>query len=154
LILGVGVLLAGCGGETDVSLTTTLLPPPPTGTPEIISLPDLEKPVTIKFGESLQINTEGDGLSFIEVVEDSRCASDVTCVWEGRVTVGLLIERGGQAPKNVLLSLGGLSEGHVTELLIENIWVRLVDVSPYPISTESTQVEDYTVILEIEAYDK
>lgn len=34
---------------------------------------------------------DGLALSFDEVVEDSRCPSDIDCVWEGRALVGLTI---------------------------------------------------------------
>jgi len=51
------------------------------------------KPKAITIGEEVLIN--GVKLTVRSVSEDSRCPKDVTCVWAGRVTVEVTLQKGG-----------------------------------------------------------
>ena len=164
-------LLTACQSERPVSPTPTEqlfstptqvfvdLPTPTDEPSDHISTPtptrQIERgnSVHMRLGETVGF-PEGVKVTFMEVFEDSRCPSDVTCVWAGRVTVGLLIEIDSQIPTNVLLSLGTLSEGYVNEILLGDIWITLISVRPHPISTISTQPEDYLIDLMIKKNDK
>lgn len=72
-------------------------------------------------------------------VDDSRCPLDVTCIWEGKVTVTILVQN--QTHKvskdfDVGTTLSAISPYNVT----------LIDVIPHPITTK---IPDYVAILDI-----
>lgn len=75
------------------------------------------------------------------VVEDSRCPTDVTCVWAGRTTVNVTLESG---EKTTTLELS--SEEPVVFAGYE---VSILSVSPEPISTVQIQESDYAVTLHV-----
>ena len=106
------------------------------------------------FGETVKIASEGITITFVEVMEDSRCPSDVQCVWAGRATVLLEIQKETQEPESINLSVGTLGEGYYSEMIVGEVWITLFDVRPHPISTESIQSEDYVVVLVVEENDK
>ncbi len=76
-------------------------------------------------------------------IEDSRCPTDVTCIWEGEVTA--MIHVRNQTHKTA----GFFTPGH-TISYITPYNVTLVDIQPHPISTEKP---DYTATLEITKLD-
>jgi len=48
---------------------------------------DQNKPLTIQTNQT--INFDALKITFLETLEDSRCPSDVTCIWEGRASIKL-----------------------------------------------------------------
>jgi len=61
---------------------------------------------SLAIGQGAQITGENLKISFKEVIEDSRCARDVTCVWEGRVVSLLEITRDGAVTEITLIQPG------------------------------------------------
>jgi hypothetical protein len=90
----------------------------------------------IEFGKT--ISYENLKLYFYDV-EDSRCPSDVTCIWEGKVSAMIHIS-------NQTHKIGGPLEISYPVTYISPYTITLVDVKPYPISTEKP---DYVAMLEI-----
>lgn len=168
LILVFG-LLAACQSE-GAETSTPIEPPSPTQvltqnptqtdtpkndltTPIPTRIKGPENLISMRYGETIEVNEQGIQITFLAIVEDSRCPMDVTCVWEGRVTVELGIEKEGL--NEILLSLGTLSVDQVSEVAIEGVLIKLFGVvQPYPISTISSQAEEYVIYLLIEGIDK
>lgn len=97
----------------------------------------------IAFDQEVSIKDGNLILKFTEVTEDSRCAVDVQCVWEGRLVI--VIQANSQ---NVELSIGGQSEP-VGE--IEGYRITLVEVvAPTPKTGVVANHSDYIVALIIE----
>lgn len=93
-----------------------------------------DKQVEIKIDQPIHVdNIE---LNFHDV-EDSRCPSDVTCVWEGQVTAMIRIQNQSH------IITGSFTPGH-SLTSIAPYKITLVDVHPHPISTE---VSNYTATL-------
>lgn len=97
--------------------------------------------------EDFQINIEyqsaNNSIKFtITEINDSRCPGDVVCVWEGKADVKIEVES-PQAGSIVLSTYDNLID------TVGNFSFELIDVSPYPISTENIKVEDYDVTLKI-----
>ena len=53
--------------------------------PSEINFAKLDTEISLYIGESVIINDHGITLKFVDVLDDSRCPSDVECVWEGTV---------------------------------------------------------------------
>ncbi len=83
----------------------------------------------------------GSTLTAWAVTEDSRCASDVTCIWAGRVIVALRVS----SPSGD--STMQLEPGKT--VTTETLALTLDDVKPYPISTHKTTDEEYRFLLTV-----
>lgn len=107
-------------------------------------------PVTFDFGleENFQTSdiyiSENSLLKFsITDIADSRCPSDVVCIWQGKADVKIEIE----SPQKGTIVLNGYDN------LVDTFGIysfELLDVSPFPISTETIKTEEYDVTLKIE----
>ncbi len=86
----------------------------------------------IVLGENGQ--KDGHVITFLDVVEDSRCPANVDCVWQGRVTVELEID-------DVLVHLsapnGQSSDQYPTMAEQGEIQVWVIDVRPRPGTAEA-----------------
>ena len=89
-----------------------------------------------------QINEGNDNsLQFsITEINDSRCPSDVICIWEGKADVKIEIESPQKG--NLILST---YNNHIDTFGIYTF--ELIEVSPYPVSTETIELKDYNVTL-------
>ncbi len=109
------------------------------------SLNSLPTEITLRYGEERTI----DGVlhvSFNEVLEDSRCPVDVTCVWAGnaRVQIGMAMGTGPTVP----LELNTTLEPRAVDW--NGVRVTLRSVMPEPRSTEQIPLEAYVVRLQLE----
>ncbi|NNL58094.1 MAG: hypothetical protein HKP31_01275, partial [Nitrosopumilus sp.] len=97
----------------------------------------------LKLLQSAEFPHENLAMSFLNVIEDSRCPSDVTCIWQGKASLSF-----------------SMSEDLKTEIILDTYEkntatvfgkykVELIDVKPYPISTATIKIEDYTAVLRI-----
>ena len=77
-------------------------------------------------------------------VDDSRCPSDVTCVWEGQVTATVQIQNQTHTKKIDFMPNDSYT-------FFSPYKIILLDVSPYPISTEKP--DDHTVTFEMFSLD-
>jgi len=107
-------------------------------------------PDSFSFGVENEFKINGDyhsidnSLNFtITDVNDSRCPSDVVCIWAGKVDVKIKVE--SPVPGTITLST---YDNPVDT--IGNYSFKITDVSPYPISTKTIKLEDYVVLLKIE----
>ncbi|MFT7073631.1 MAG: hypothetical protein ACJAX3_002630 [Patiriisocius sp.] len=106
---------------------------------------------TIVFRAPLAETIVKDGISFRleEIVEDSRCPSDVVCVWAGKAIVKVLVssKEGGSGYIEVLLQNGKQPVLFETETSL----FRAVKLSPYPISSTKNTLE-YVLLISEESH--
>ena len=82
--------------------------------------------IEIKLGQEAQVNDLN--LHFHDI-EDSRCPSDLTCVWEGKVTAMIAV-------KNQTHRISGAFTPGYTLSYITPYEITLINLQPHPISTE------------------
>ena len=75
-------------------------------------------------------------------VDDSRCPTDVTCVWEGRASVTFNVYDKIQNQTIILTT------NEIQSQKVGSYEINLIDVLPYPVSTKDL-AEDYSVIINI-----
>ena len=94
-----------------------------------------------------QVTVKGTKLRirFLAVENDSRCPSDVTCVWAGNAAVQFQLST-GRGSKTVTLNTSK-SPSFVGEIDYHGYKVKLVDLSPYPRSNQKIARRDYTATL-------
>ena len=78
----------------------------------------------------------------ITEINDGRCPSDVVCVWEGKADVKIQVE----SPVSGIITLSTYDNQVDT---VGNYSFKLIDISPYPISTKTIKFDEYDVTLKI-----
>ncbi|MES1263172.1 MAG: hypothetical protein ABUL69_02370 [Peristeroidobacter soli] len=106
--------------------------------------PDLKKvgpdgEVTLAMGERVLLD-KNTVVKLVNVVEDSRCPVDTTCIWAGEVKI--LLEGSMKDRKPTYLREGGST-------LVDNYQVTLVRVEPQPVSTAKIAPKDYRATLRV-----
>lgn len=99
----------------------------------------LDDPFVIKLHQTIYVDTLS--VEFLKI-EDSRCPSDVTCVWEGRASVILRIYNQTQYQTITLTTDQNLTFN------IDSYEIHLIDVLPYPVSTKDIS-DEYTAKINI-----
>jgi hypothetical protein len=115
-----------------------------------------EESLVLDFGRKTPVAGTDLALTLLEVPEDSRCPSDVVCIWAGRAAVVLLAELDGEGPWELRLSTDGGStdrgssgaetpEGGaaVTLETVGGYTVELLQLEPYPVSTGQIPMGEY-----------
>ncbi len=118
--------------------------------------PEAEDVVVLQEGQRIALPAFEATLTFVEKTEDSRCAANVVCIWEGRVKILLDVARSGQG--SATFELVGFvdadgndpsSEPGVTREAL-GLRFTLERVDPYPIDGVE-QTNPVTATLRVEA---
>jgi len=117
--------------------------PPAQGTARPIS-GRLGQEFDVRIGETAAIAGELLTITFEQVVEDSRCPSNTTCVWAGTAVVRLGLRVGDSARGTV--NLRTLSEAEA-EAVFQKYRVRLVRLAPTPRDSSRIPAEQYVLTL-------
>jgi hypothetical protein len=127
LVIGVlALLVTGCAGGDD--------------TVEV----NLGQEFSLAIGERASISGEDLEIEFLDVLEDSRCPRDATCVWEGRVRCLVEITDGGSPEQKELVAPGLTDEYSVETYGDYQITFR---VEPYPEVDRQIPEGEYRLLL-------
>ena len=101
----------------------------------------LAAPTQLAPGQSVQLEDARFEVQFNGIAADSRCPSDVACVWAGEVLVQLAIRNEGRTTQHEVREMKNATVGgyHVTVL----------QVLPPPRSAQRIAAADYRVTLKI-----
>ena len=105
----------------------------------------LEEQYSLNF-EKTAIDSPVDiKVKFVKVTEDSRCPSDVVCIWAGQVSVLINVNDNGKDLGDIKLTLGANKDDAVKD--IGEYYLKLIEVKPYPISTKRIEPSEYIATL-------
>jgi hypothetical protein len=79
-------------------------------------------------GKTAALNGNATRITFKQVKEDSRCPTDVTCVWAGDARIELTISRNGSSDDTKTLSLSPAN----SEARSGDLQIRFVGLRPVP----------------------
>jgi hypothetical protein len=97
----------------------------------------------LPLGKTAALSGNGVRITFREVREDSRCPTDVTCVWEGDAKIELTISRNG-APDDVkVISLSPINN----ETSSGDLRIRFVRLDPVPRQADAGKPRAYVAQL-------
>ena len=99
-----------------------------------------------KLFEGDKITWKNYCLFFNEVVSDSRCPSDVTCVWAGEAKVKLSIEKNGELLETKTLTLPNSSTDQNTFQLADQA-IQVLRLAPYPSSKNKKDLDYFLEII-------
>lgn len=126
--------------------TATPLPNPATISPpevEGVLSVQLDQPFTLTIDQLAQLTDKELNLTFQEVLEDSRCPSNVECAEAGQARISINVTQMGQTPATLEMNTNPpLKQDVVT---YENFQIRLLALNPYP--------EDIDQPIPTEAYE-
>ena len=113
-----------------------------------------ENLISAKLGEQFQLKvnqiailkSDNIEIKFLNVTNDSRCPSDVTCVWEGEVKISVNVVKDKNPLGNFTLT-SRLGEKDMTTQTVGGYSIQVIDVNPYPVSTKQIPLSDYVVTL-------
>lgn len=106
--------------------------------------------VVMHVGQSLDDVQSGSVLTFVEIVQDSRCPADAICVTSGFVEVRLDVHE-GDSIRSEALTLGDIAEGATSSTTVGEFTVTLLQVDPYPLASQPVDYADYTITLDLQA---
>jgi hypothetical protein len=112
---------------------------------------ELDSEFVIQVNQSAQIKSEDITVTFLNVTADSRCPADVMCVWMGQADIEVLVQKGDEE-STISLSIGG--ESTPEESIFDMYLIQLIELAPYPYSTQTILPEDYAATLKISKYEE
>ena len=105
---------------------------------------DLGEEFSLSIGQTATIKGQALQITFEDVIEDSRCPSDVTCIWAGRVSCIIkLVEVSSQY--RMVLTEPGLTDQYTSETYRE--YQLAFHVRPYPEAGQSIGRDEYRLQL-------
>ena len=108
---------------------------------------DLGKQFYLKVGQTESVEPGNIQVKLIKVTDDSRCPSDVTCIWAGEVKVVLNITIDGEDSGETILTLGANNNDDQNVKNIGGYYVKVIAVNPYPATTKTIEQSDYIATL-------
>ncbi len=102
---------------------------------------------TLRIGQSVSIEGEDLKITFTEISGDSRCASDVVCVWAGEVTCVMGIKEGEKISSTEFV-YPGLTDNYSQLTYQERLYTFKVE--PYPVSGKEISDSKYRLFLTID----
>ncbi len=112
------------------------------------SPPSLGEEFELAVHQTAQMTAENISVTFQEVLEDSRCPVDVTCIWAGLAKVSLQISVSGQE-REISLSTSPPENSAV----FENYTFWLISVRPVPRSDQNIDSSAYFVTVRVDKGD-
>jgi hypothetical protein len=103
----------------------------------------LNAPTQLTPGQSALFDAEDLAVKFVGIDSDSRCPSDVACVWAGEVVVRLAVRKDGRTQE--------LSIKSNASLPVEGFVVAVLEVLPPRSSSQRIAPADYRVTLKVTA---
>lgn len=126
---GLVMLVAACGGRSPVM-------------PQVTAV--LDDTFALRPGQEVSFGSEPLRLTFDAVTEDSRCPTDVTCVWAGNAGVRLRATVPGDLK---VVVLNTTLEPHAASAFGYDI--RLERLEPAPVSDRDIPRAEYLVYLTV-----
>ena len=104
--------------------------------------------IKIQLGETVETN--GYSVTFLDVLEDSRCPTNATCVWEGRVRVKVKVEeKDKQAVEETLIFGKAQPKEQKNHTFFTSSKIKLegIKVTPYPATEKDKKENEYTLLV-------
>jgi hypothetical protein len=102
---------------------------------------------TLSVGQTANIPGEDLEITFTGVTSDSRCPSDVVCVWAGEVVCAVEIEEGTETSTVDFIHSG--NNGHYSQMTYGN-YQYTFKVEPYPVSGQGIADNEYKLFLTVD----
>lgn len=105
--------------------------------------------IAIKVGLGETVLIKGIAIKFLEVLEDSRCPTGVTCIWAGRAIVNVEVANNGtKQVKKMIFGETKRGETKDTNLYSSSEFaINGLTLNPYPTSENSNNKKPYELLI-------
>jgi hypothetical protein len=108
----------------------------------------LNTQVQLKINQTALIEPDHLKVSLVKVFADSRCPSNVACIWAGQVSVQVNISK-NDIDLGTLDLVSSSNPSSSSVKTVAGYSIRVVEVNPNPKQNQKNNPSDYTVILVI-----
>lgn len=105
----------------------------------------LDATFELKNREYAKIPTGNLMITFLEVVEDSRCPTDVVCVWQGTASIYVNMRNNEKDFGNHIIPLGATLL--VSPQKFDGYFIRLIKLEPYAVSNPKIIPSEYVATM-------
>jgi hypothetical protein len=103
----------------------------------------------LKINHTASLESDTIKVKFLNVTSDSRCPTDVTCVWEGEAKIVVNIIKDGQNLGDFNLA----SRAGQNNLAFDGHQIQITKIDPSPTSGKKTLLSDYIVTFTISKFE-
>ena len=108
--------------------------------------------IVLHINESVMIHPDGFVITFNAVPEESRCPTNVNCIWEGRAIIQLMVENRERVYETFLETPNTQqTTGQAVNLFGRTI--RLVQVAPYPFENDIITPKQYRIMIRVDEWE-
>jgi uncharacterized lipoprotein NlpE involved in copper resistance len=108
----------------------------------------LDQEFVLHGGQEVTIRGADLRLRFTDVLEDSRCPTQVECVWTGQARIAVVAEQGQGAPTTVEFNTNPAPGQNKQTVEVGDYMVELKALDPYPQTpTDAPALTDYRATL-------
>ncbi len=105
---------------------------------------------TLGYGQTAVIQTEDLQITFDDVLEDSRCPTQVQCFWTGQARVVVTARQGDAAPVGLEFNTNPAPNENLQTISFGEYRVELQSLDPFPQEPDkSIELADYRVTLQV-----
>lgn len=102
--------------------------------------------INLKINECFDQLGNGARICLDSVFNDSRCPTEVECVWKGDAVAALTLSKNEQIRKFNL----HINNNFQNDTIIDGSNIKLLNISPYPVYNEEINSNDYVVEISID----
>lgn len=111
---------------------------------------DLDQVFVLGGGQQATVRGENLHLRFSDVLEDSRCPTQVECFWTGQARVAIEVVPDGRAPTATEFNTNPAPGQNSQTTQVDGYTIELQSLDPYPQTIdESIALEDYRATLAV-----
>ena len=98
-------------------------------------------------GQQASIRGENLSLRFTDVLEDSRCPTQVDCFWTGQARIAVEVLPQGSAPTTTEFNTNPTPGQNLQTARVGEYTIELQSLDPYPQTPEPIALEEYRAAL-------
>lgn len=111
----------------------------------------LNQEFTLRGGQEAVISGENLRLRFTDVLEDSRCPTEVECFWTGQARIAVLVEPAGSPSTTVDFNTNPAPGQNVQNVDVDDYTISLKSLVPYPRTPdESIALDEYSATMSVQ----
>ena len=118
--------VVSCNADDTASPTAE---PDPTATPDLLTI-ELDQPITVPRGQTAVLATTDLNLTFVDLLFESRCPSNVQCVEAGEARISIRVSQNGADEETLEMNTNPPLKQDV--VVYGDFQIQLTALNPYP----------------------